>query len=248
MSTKKGISKVLDFKSNRFLASVFTPELTIPSSLKFANLVVSIIGEYVGEEPSILPIPQNAPPEIPRILFRSTDKKWGLNISLQRANLFYTIDPATTEERISEEEFSSVASMFFGEYQKKLMLRVQRLALVTERSWIGNNALSYILERFCSKSQISENRPFYNAKRFEIHSLKKYPWEGFNINSWVRIKFLPIKTGDDETAPAILVTNDLNTLSLNEAQDENFSDGQIVKYFNEIPLELKNILRLYFEK
>lgn len=239
---------MLDFKTYKFLASAFTPELNISNSLKIANLVVGIIGEYVGEEPSILPIPQNAPPEVPRILFGSTDKKWGLNISLQRANLFYTVDPASTEERISEEEFSSVASMFFGEYQKKLTLRVQRLAFVTERSWIGDNALSYILERFCSKSQISENRPFYNTKRFEIHSLKKYPWEGFNINSWVRIKFLPIKTGDDETAPAILITNDLNTLSLNEAQDENFSDGQILKYFNEIPLELKNILKLYFEK
>ena len=239
---------MLDFKSNKFLASVFTPELTIPSSLKFANLVVSIIGKYVGEEPSILPIPQNAPPEVPRILFGSTDNKWGLNISLQRTNLLYTVDPASTKERISEEDFSSVASMFFGEYQKKLSLRVQRFGFVTERSWIGDGALNYILERFCDKDQISKNRPFYNAKRFEIHSLKKYPWEGFNINSWVRIKFLPIKTGDDETAPAILVTNDLNTLSLNEAQDENFSDGQIVKYFNEIPLELKNILRLYFEK
>jgi len=239
---------MLDFKSYKFLASVFTPELTIPSSLKIANLVVSIIGKYVGEEPSILPVPQNAPPEVPRILFGSTDNKWNLNISLQRANLSYTVDPASTEERISEKEFSSTASMFFSEYQKKLSLRVQRLGFVTERSWIGDGALNYILERFCDKDQISKNRPFYNAKRFEIHSLKKYPWKGFDINSWVRIMFMPIKTGDSETAPAILVVNDLNTLSLEEAEDENFSDGQTAEYFNEIPLELKKILRLYFEK
>jgi len=238
---------MLDFKTNKLLASIFTPEMTIPNSLKLANLVVSIMGEYVGEEPSILPIPQNAPLEVPRVLFGSADNEWSLNISLQRTNLFYTVDPASGKARISEEEFSSVAAIFFGKYQKELSLRVQRLAFVTERFWIGENALTYILERFCNNCQMGENRPFHEAKRFEIHSLKNYLWETFNINSWVRMKFLPIKAGDHETAPGILVVNDLNTLSLNEAPDENFSDAQIGEYFNKIPVELKQILNLYFQ-
>jgi hypothetical protein len=238
---------MLDFKINKILASIFTPEMTIPNSLKLANLVVSIIGEYVGEEPSILPIPQNAPPEVPRILFGSAHDEWSLNISLQRTNLFYTVDPASAKNRISEEDFSLVADTFFGKYQKELSLRVQRLALVTERSSIGDNALTYMLERFCNTRQMGKGRPFHESKRFEIHSLKNYLWEGFHINSWVRMKFLPIRSGDQETAPGILVINDLNTLSLNEAPNENFSGSQMGGYFKKIPRELKQILNLYFE-
>ena len=239
---------MLDFRINRFLASVFTPELTIPNSLRLANFIVEIMGRYVGEEPSILPIPQDAPREIPRILFKSADSKWRLDVSLARTNLVYMVDPTSANERMSEEEFSSVASNFFGNYQEEFSLVVQRLAFVTERAWIGNNALNYVQERFCKESQIGESGPFHDAKRFEIHCLKKYSWEGFNINSWVRTKFLPIKSGENETAPAVLVINDLNTLSKNKAQDEWFSRDQIETYFTNIPTELGNILRFYFDE
>ncbi len=238
---------MLDFRIYKILGSVFTPELNISSSLKIANLVSDLLGNYVGQSPSILPIPQDAPPGIPRILFSSSDKKWKLNISLERTNLFYEVPPNSTDEVISIDDFSSIASDFFGHYQKELGLRVQRIAIVTERSLIQDDALDYILRSFCNEKQIIEGRPFFNTKRFEIHSLKKYPWENFNINSWVRMKFLPIMIGDGETAPAILVVNDLNTFSSDEAPDEAFSADDIKTYFEKAPQHLNKILKLYFE-
>lgn len=238
---------MLDFRIYQFLSSIFTPELNISSSLKIANLVVDLIGKYVEGEPSILPVPQDAPPEIPRIIFSSSDKKWTLNISLERTNLFYNTPPTSTEEVITIDEFSSIASAFFGNYQKGLDLKVQRIAFVTERSAIRDDALDYVLGRFCNEKQIIKGRPFFNTKRFEIHSLKKYNWENFSINSWVRTKFLPIKIGNGETAPGILVVNDLNTLSLDEAPDAAFLADDIKAYFKKIPQHLSEILKLYFD-
>jgi len=238
---------MLDFKIYKLLAGIFTPELSIASSLKIANLVVNLIGKYVGGEPSILPVPKDAPSEIPRIMFSSSDKKWALNISPERTNLFYNIPPTSTEEMITIEEFSSIASVFFGDYQRKLGSRVKRIAFVTERLTIRDDALDYVLGRFCNEKQITKGQPFFNAKRFEIHSLKKYAWGNFNINSWVRTKFLPIKIGDGETAPGILVINDLNTLSSDEAPDAVFFTDDIKTYFEKIPQHLSDILKLYFE-
>ena len=180
---------MLDFKTIKFLAAVFTPELTISNSLRIANTVVDLIGNHVGQEPTILPIEQNAPPEIPRILFKSPESKWSLNISLARTDLFYQPDPFALDTGISEEEFSAVASSFFSEFQQALEFQVQRIAFVSERLSVQNDALTYIQERFCNEDQIREGRAFYNAERFEIHSMKKYSWEGFNINSWVEQKF-----------------------------------------------------------
>ncbi len=238
---------MLDFTIYKFLAAVFTPEFTISSSLKIANCVVDLLGKYVGEEPTILPIPKGAPPELPRIVFSSPDKKWSLNLSPERTNLFFNISPTLTKEEINTDEFSSIASEFFANYQKALDLRVQRTAFVTERSTIRDDALTFILDRFCNKEQTTKGQPFFNAKRFEIHSLKKYEWEGFNLNSWVRMKFAPIKNKGGEVVPAVLVINDLNTLPFDEAPEIAFSASEISTFYEKIPQHLGKILKLYFD-
>jgi len=238
---------MLDFTIFKFMAVGFTPEFTISSSLKIANHVVDLLGKYVGEEPTILPIPKDAPPELPRIVFSSPDKKWSLNISPDRTNLFFNISPTSTENEINTDEFSAIASEFFVNYQKALDLRVQRTAFVTERSTIRDDALAFILDRFCKKEQTRKGKPFFNAKRFEIHSFKKYDWESFNLNSWVRLKYAPIKNEDGEIVSAVLVINDLNTYSLDEAPEAAFSDGEIHSFYEKIPQHLGKILKLYFD-
>lgn len=236
-----------DFTVYKFLAAGFTPELTISSPLKIANLVVDLLGKYVGEEPTILPIPKDAPPDILRVVFVSPDKKWSINVSPERTNLFFNITPTSTKKEISADAFSSIASEFFVNFQEELNLRVQRVSFVTERSTIRDDALTFILNRFCKKEQTTKGKPFFNAKRFEIHSFKKYLWESFNLNSWVRIRLAPIKVEGDEAVPAILVINDLNTLSLDEAPEAAFSASEIKTFYEKIPQHLGKILKLYFD-
>lgn len=83
-----------------------------------------------------MPIPKDAPSELPRMVFTSPDKKWSLNISPERTNLFFNISPTSIKEEIGASKFSSIASEFFSNYQEELKLRVQCTAFVTERSTI----------------------------------------------------------------------------------------------------------------
>ncbi|MCD6293396.1 MAG: hypothetical protein J7M20_00395, partial [Deltaproteobacteria bacterium] len=97
------------------------------------------------------------------------------------------------------------------------------------------------------KEQITEGRPFFGPESFELHSLKKYTWEDFDVNSWVRMKVQSIKTKDGESVRAILLTNDLNTYSLDEAKDREFSKDEIIRFFDKISEELRKIVHLYFD-
>ena len=238
---------MLDFETFKFLGTMFTPDFNISNSLKIANTVVEILGDKLDGPPNIMRIPQDAPPEIPRIMLSSSDKKLNVNISLSRTNLFSEVTPRIDSEGIDINEYSSTSSLFFSEFQKKLNLRVQRMGFVTERVKFRKDALTYVLERFCNENQIEKGRPFNNAKRFEIHSLKKYPWQDFNINSWVRVKYIPILMEDrSQIEPVLLVENDLNTLSIDEDAGANFTDSDIRSFFNKAHGEIEEILNLYF--
>jgi len=233
----------------KYLSAIFTPDFNIGNSLKIANTISSIFKELLDDvnwNPSILPIPQDAPPEIPRLILSSTDDRWTVNISPERTSLFYNNPPELDNVSIEIKRYSDIASHFLSEFQNQMDLRVQRIAFVTERCIYKDNALGYILENFCDDNKIHKGQPFHNAKIFEVHSLKKYDWMEFQINSWVRIKCMPFKINATDSSPAIIVINDLNTLSYEEDPAASFISTDINKYYNNITKHLDDILELYF--
>lgn len=237
---------MLEFRVIKFQGSIFTPDLVISNYLKFMNTVGELQGEVLQGDPTILPIPQEAPAEIPRFQFVSQDGKWMLTISLVRTDLIFfdPSDPSSTGQvGIDAEIFSKKCSEFFGNYKDKLNLRIQRLAFVTERISPDDNASNFIIEKFCRADKTQEGKPFHNVHRFEIHSFKKYNWGDYHLNSWVRIKAADLKT--DKILPCLFLQNDLNTLSLEEDPSQDFSRKAIDEFFLGINEHLQDILRKY---
>lgn len=238
--------RMLELGVVKVLGAVFTPEFNITNALKIANVVFGLAGERLDGEPTMMAIPQDAPADIPRIILTSSDKLLSVSISPVRTNFEFKAPQETIIDMIDYRSYYSQMAEFFSKYSEALDLKVQRLGYVTERLIVRDDAISYVLERFCRDNQIQKGRPFYNTKRFEMHSLKNYEWDGFQVNSWVRIKCFPIGTKDQEKKPALLVENDLNTLSYDEDPGADFSAAEIGKYFDGIPDHLNEILNLYF--
>lgn len=236
-----------EFKLIRYLAAVFTPDMNNFSSLKVANEVARLVGQYVGDEPTILPTLQDLPPDVPRIIFSQPANKWSLNISMSRTNLFYQQKPFDTKPDMSEKEFTTVASSFFSEFGNVINSRIQRIAFVSERLSVQDDALNYMQNKFCNAGQLKKGKAFSGSKSFEIHSLKTYPWEGFDINSWVRVKAQNIKTPEGEVKPAIVAINDLNTLSMDEAPEQTLSSDDVKHFLENISDESCRIIALYFD-
>lgn len=231
------------FRVIKYQGSIFTPELSISNSLVFIKVIAELLGEKLKGIPSVLPIPQDAPAEIPRMQFTSHDKKWRLTISLARTDLIF-IDPSISNPvDVNVGEFSGLCSNFFINYKEKLNIRVQRLAFVTERVLPDDQAANFIVKKFCKDELTQDEKPFNNVNKFEIHSLKTYDWKGYHLNSWVRIKASVLKTG--RIVPVLLVQNDLNTLPSGKESGRDFSQEEIRKFFMEIPEHLCGILKKY---
>ena len=238
---------MIDLLNYKFLGTVFTPDFNVTNFLKIANTIVDIMGDKLDGPPNIINIPHDAPPEIPRIMLSSADGTLNVSVALNRTNMSHEFIPQQDSQGIDLDADSRAASSFFAEYQKQLDLRIQRLGFVTERVAYKEDALTYLLERFCNENQITAGRPFNNARRFEIHSMKKYPWLDFDINSWVRLRYFPIAFGDkSKKEPKLLVTNDLNTLSFDEDPGARFDNKAVSSFFDNAASEVEDILALYF--
>jgi hypothetical protein len=239
-----GVLSMLNFRTIRFLSSIFTPELNISSSINFVNIAIELLGDKLEENPIILPIPQDAPANIPRIQLTSADKKWNLSISLERTDLIY-FDPSLSGETFLDiKDFTFTSSQFLSEFKDRLDLAVQRIAFVTERI-LPEEKADFIIDRFCKKELKQEGKPFNNVRQFEIHSRKRYDYEGYKINSWVRIKSVDLKTKNIIT-PGVMIVNDLNTLPYSEDPENRFSSKEIEDYFDKMYVHLNEILNKYF--
>ena len=225
------------------MAAIFTPEFAFGDNLFLINLFNELSeGKFNGEFISV-PIPQDAPAELPRIILNSKDGLWKLEVSLMRTNLIFlkpSLDLVTDNDAI---EFNTFAKKVFYNYKKKTKIRIQRLAYVTERvtKISGKSPAQYIADKFCKDNYLKA--PFNGTQSFELHSLKKYKFERFDLNSWVRLKSTNLL--DKNRTPVLLVVNDINTLALQEAPDNTFSLKDIQRFYNKIPDNLDSILKLY---
>jgi hypothetical protein len=89
---------------------------------------------------------------------------------------------------------------------------------------------------------LEKDKPFDRTNGFEIHSLKKYEQEGFNVNSWVRLKSVNLK--DSTQTPVLFAANDVNTLS--EDQSIEFNVEDIARFYDYFPQHVESIIKLYF--
>lgn len=235
---------MLDFEMIKMMASVFTPDFSIGNKLLLMNQFQEISGQKFDGEFFSGQIPQEAPAEIPRIILNSQNNCWKLEISLQRTNLVF-LKPLTEPVKApSLKEFGSYASGIFSKYKSQTNIRIQRLALVTERFHkIEHSSPSqFLAAKFCNDIFLEKDKPFDRTNGFEIHSLKKYEREGFNVNSWVRLKSVNLK--DSTQTPVLFAANDVNTLS--EDQSIEFNVEDIARFYDYFPQHVESIIKLYF--
>ncbi len=226
------------------MGSIFTPEFSFTDSLGLLNLFQNLSGERFNGNLISTGIPQDAPAEIPRMILNSKDKVWKLEVSLERTNIVFNRIADLSISPPNIQNFVNFVTDVFKSYKSKTNIRVQRLALVTEKyhEMPENSPPQFIATTYCKEQYLK--KPFNNPKAFELHSLKKYEWKGFQINSWVRLKSAILS--DQAETSILLVLNDLNTLGREFAESVSFEEQDIGRFFTNAPDHLNEILNLYF--
>jgi hypothetical protein len=228
-----------DFEIISIQATVFTPSLTFAAS-KLMTSALEKWGELFDSPPISLPLPSEAPSEIPRVILQSSTMHKKLELAPKRANLFWLRQSET--DTIILEDYLRFAVDVLHDYVNIVSGKVGRIAAVLNRSLINPNPGLFLAQHFCKEKWLSA--PFNRPESFEIHSHKKYSLaDRFNVNSWVRCKTGFLVKPDRKSI--ILVEQDINTI-LEEMETREFSDEEIRDFFRLVKVEFDSILSLYF--
>ena len=228
-----------NLRLNSLQVSIFTPHTSFSKNRVLERLISTFVDLFNGDTVSV-PIPEDAPKEIPRIILNSADGKFKLEIAQNRVNFFrYRKDD---DAEIDTSQILDISSRVLKEYKDCTHSVVGRLALVVVRSSENENPGFALANYFCRDKWTAKlfNRP----DNFEIHSHRRYTRHKFNLNSWVRCMTGLLAENNERI---IVVMQDINTLA-EELKQRDFSIEQLKSFLRIAYKEQGQILRECFPK
>lgn len=231
----------LEFTEIRSIqASLFITNFNFSTS-KILKTVLDHCSDQFDGAPTVLPLPNDAPIEIPRIVLERKDKSMKLELSPQRLNLFRI--KSQDEDKISPKKFLCTEVELLVKLIKDIRADCVRMAVVLERFCPKREPAKDIAIHFSKENFMKE--PLDRPSAFELHSLKKYTFlDSFEVNSWVRIKSGGVQS-EGVFSPVVIAHQDINTFV--ELMDTKiYNNDDVSKFFSNIFEEFDNILKLYF--
>ncbi len=223
---------------------------TSSGDFESSRVLTTVLGKHgplFSGRVEVLPLPDEVPPEIPRVELGSKDNRWALSASPARTSVVW-VERETAgipSEQLAErvQQCSGILSCCFPDDSP---VRVNRLGILVTNVVETDDAPRILIEQFCQPrchASESPQSPLRHSQKFQLHNFKTFEstLDKMPINSWVRCK-----TGSlgPEGPPAIIVEQDLNTTA--DESERHFKANEIQEYFQGSVPESQQILRLYF--
>lgn len=219
---------------------IYTPDVSAFSAPKALAVILGKYSHQYDGSVQALPLPEEIPPEVPRVILQSKDATYRLDVSPLRVTSYYSMRDDKTQAE--PEDILSNSIEVLKHYVEGMEAQVDRLALVLTRVCKAENPAKLIVERFC-KPEL-QSTIFNKSENFEIHNHQRIEIQGFSVNSWMRCK-----TGaliiNNVPFPGVIVEQDLNTL-VEELKQRRFKPEEIKKYFQVASAETEANLKVYF--
>lgn len=231
------------FEYLSYQAVVFTPELQLNINRVIAELVGKYSDRFNGD-PVVIPIPPDAPREIPRIILKNQDESWKAQFSSTRLDIIW-LRNYLKNDVLDITDFLNYSDKIFSSYRELTKTRFGRLALIINRIQKSSDPGKELASHFC-KQQWLQSKALNRPENFELHAFKKYKVneEIGEVNSWIRHKTVRVKVDMTNIANAISVEQDLNTLQERNEPDDYESLRKI--FFKTAPNEMGKIFALYY--
>ncbi len=219
--------------------------IPLPNSNTTLPHLLSHWRDRFSANPTVIPVPPNAPPEVPRIMLSSSDKRYRLNIAASRVDLFEVRQ--ARDEILDIEGFFSWCATFLADFKDTFQVKVGRIMCVITLAVEAEEPGKLLASHFCRDEWMGDDGPFNRPEDFELHAHKTFVMGGsFNVNSWVRCKTGQMLYGASGTPDnVILIEQDFNTLH-EELESSDYSNGQIENFLRQAPAELSTVLNRYF--
>lgn len=208
---------------------IFTNSLDLSNKLELAQELRNVKSIKLLGEPTILPLPDDAPLEVPRIMLKSDGGNFSVNISPVRTDVIFQTTQTTKEglpqaklESI-QDKIAKVASEVFLILTGKFSAKVNRLStiakLVIKLDISSKKYLETILLRKMKQA------PF----DIRLSFLFKEKLADFQINKWHHYQTLRNKKNPKDDK-ALGLSFDINTLP---EIDYKFSKEKALKFYKQ---------------
>jgi hypothetical protein len=230
-----------DFRTATCQVSVFTGGAKFETARLFKEVFLDWLERFDGE-PTILPLPEGAPPELARIQLKSSDGAWRCNVGPARIDIHGSGQPG--REQVDSREVIGIASGLLAQYVTRSGAHVNRLAAVVLRYMLSVDPGIALAQHFCKETW--QRSPLNRPADFELHARKVFLMGGaFEVNSWVRARTGTVTIKPSPPATAILFEQDVNTLA-EGAETRTYTLEQIAQFFVSVQPEFDVILGQYF--
>jgi hypothetical protein len=223
--------------------TLFTPGFSFITHKTLVELLQIKPGMFDGD-PVVLPLPSDAPPELPRIILQDKTGSLKLEVAPLRIN-FHRIK-INEDDKVNIHDSMLLAADILKDYLDKSGAKCGRIATVLKRFSLKDDPSIEIANHFCKEKFL--RMPFDRPASFELHARKRYIFsESFEVNSWVRIKSGNVQYPSVPSLPIVLVEQDINTIS-EVMEVKQYTGEEISSFFRLIFAEFNDILQLYFPK
>lgn len=227
----------------------FYNDLRLRTSTVLPRLLASLGADLDGD-PISLPIPIEAPKEVPRVILANKDQTLRLDISLARADFRWEYKNQCTPVDLSH--FCTLSLRAFSVFSEATETFPGRVALIVRRFQPQDFPGKALAEHFCKPALLSNDPkikgPFNRPDNFELHAHKVFKLGDLSVNSWVRAKSGFMLEEDNQTkTPGIIIEQDINTLAETLSEDE-YKNPELSRFLAESSQEFDTILKTYFGK
>jgi len=231
----------MDIRVRRILVVLFG-DITLADRISVAqSLSKATKGLFSGEQ-TILPIPDDAPLEIPRIMLGDKDKMFRCHISRKR--LEFSLEPksgGSQKLKEIENDFLNQLANIATVAKTGLKVKIERLGIVVNSAmFLEESPVDFLMERFLKSGMIVD------PCELNLNFLHKFALGEFKVNRWNRIRCLsPEGKENSGEINALHIETDVNTVP---EIKYDFSAAQIPAFCSQVFTFVESDLESFFAK
>ncbi len=223
----------MQFLINSMHSVLFT-SLDLQNKLELASVMHNETKMVFNGEPIILPVPDDAPSEIPRIILTSKDNEHKCHVSKERVEFIYS-NEANPDREVSElrEQFIVTLGDIAKVVKSSWKAEVYRLGFVINSVSHHEAPVEIIKTKFIREGVLNHPR------RLEVYVLDRMTWDTLKINRGYRVSSIVKREGKEERE-LLSVNFDINTIP---EEKYSFDTESIVAFCDKAILHIGESLK-----
>jgi len=197
----------MQFLLNSIRIQLHSP-FDLTDALETARSLRSKLKGKLDGEPIVLPVPDSAPSDIPRILLRSKDGKYKCDVSSDRLRLSYS-ESDLPKYRLDEfnDDYLSLVGNTLDVVQFQLKSKISAIAIIIELIALAEDPVTYLKEIYIKERLLT------SPTELGITYMDKLRWYDLDINRGYRLHAGTFSDESGSRHDMVIMYCDINTLS-----------------------------------